>query len=240
MAKNLYKYYVTNLRSLEIAVKSTAFSTRRAISENNINSIQSFVRLYAFLVGAWAETRLGKLLLEQSGFSSMDRKTILEESTQLDQWFKTVELAFRKHFRVPHAKLEPPNISHTFSHRYSTLIQTIDVQLRPIISVRNRLAHGQWIYPLNSDASDVEQEKYTLINKENLLSLQFKYSIVKTLAEIIHDLVVSPPTFDRDFDQRFGLMANTINNLKTRSYDKYKDSLIAKHKRGIALRKSKS
>ena len=96
MAKNLYKYYVTNLRSLEIAVKSTALSTRRAISENNINSIQSFVRLYAFLVGAWAETRLGKLLLEQSGFSSMDRKTILEESTQLDQWFKTVELAFRK------------------------------------------------------------------------------------------------------------------------------------------------
>ena len=112
--------------------------------------------------------------------------------------------------------------------------------MRPIISVRNRLAHGQWIYPLNSDASDVEQEKYTLINKENLLSLQFKYSIVKTLAEIIHDLVVSPPTFDRDFDQRFGLMANTINNLKTRIYNKYKDSLIAKHKRGIALRKSKS
>ena len=240
MVKNLYTYYVANLRSLEIAIQSTALSARRAISEDNSKSVQSFIRLYAFLVGAWAETRLGKLLLEKSGFSSTDRKLILGESTQLDQWFRTVEMAFRKHFHVPRAELKPPNISHTHSLRYSTLIEIINVQLRPIISIRNKLAHGQWIYPLNSDASNVEHEKYTLINKENLLSLQFKYSVVRTIAEIINDLVVSPPTFDRDFDNRFVLMANTLNNLKNRSYDKYKVSMIAKYKRGIVKRKSKS
>jgi len=240
MTQKLYKYHVTNLQSLEIAIKSTALSARKAISEQNGNSIESFVRLYAFLLGAWAETRLGKLLLERAGFSSSERRKVLEERRQLDQWNKAVDIAFRKHFRIPRAKLEPPNIPHTESHRYLSLKETIDIHLKPVISVRNKLAHGQWIYPLNCDASNVEQEKYNLINKENLLSLQFKYSIVKTLADIIHDLVVSPPTFDRDFDQRFNRLMNTVNNLNHRSYDEYTESLIKKHMRGIEKRKNKS
>jgi len=240
MTQKLYKYYVENLKSLEIAIKSTALSTRKSISEQNNNSIRSFVRLYAFLIGAWAETRLGKLLLERTGFSKNERKEVLREHTQLDQWNKVVEMAFRKHFRVPRAKLEPPNIPHTVSRRYLSLKETIEVHLSPVILVRNKLAHGQWIYPLNSDASNVEQGKYILINKENLLSLQFKSRIVKTLADIIHDLVVSPPTFDRDFDQRFNLLVSTVNNLNNRSYDKYRESLIEKRSRGIKMRKNKT
>jgi len=240
MTQKLYKYYVKNLKSLEIAIKSTALSARKSISEQNKNSIQSFVRLYAFLLGAWAETRLGKLLLERTGFTEDERRDVLKEHTQLDQWNKAVEMAFRKHFQVPRAELEPPNISHTANHRYLSLKETIKVHLSPVILVRNKLAHGQWIYPLNIDASNMEHEKYILINKENLLSLQFKYSIVKTLADIIHDLVVSPPTFDRDFDQRYNLLVSTINNLNNRSYDKYRESLIENRSRGIIKRKNKA
>jgi len=175
MTQKLYKYYVENLKSLEIAIKSTALSARKSISEQNENSIQSFVRLYAFLLGAWAETRLGKLLLERTGFTKHERREVLREHTQLDQWNKAVDMAFRKYFRVPRAKLEPPNIPHTASHRYLSLKETIEVHLSPVILVRNKLAHGQWIYPLNSDASNVENEKYIPVSYTHLTSIQIQY-----------------------------------------------------------------
>ena len=82
----LYKYHVANLRSIEIAIKSTALSVRRAIAEENQQATDSSVRLYAFLLGAWAETRLNKLLFEPKGFQDAERQLILSLSTQLENW----------------------------------------------------------------------------------------------------------------------------------------------------------
>ena len=53
----LYQFHVANLRSIQLALDNTALSLRRVIAEENTPAIESFTRLYAFLVGAWAETR---------------------------------------------------------------------------------------------------------------------------------------------------------------------------------------
>lgn len=233
----LYRFHVYNLRSIEVAIKNTALSARKAIAEQNSHAIESFVRLFSFLIGAWAETRLLKLLFEKNGIEVEDRNTILSQPTQLERWQKSVEIAFRKKYGVPAATLSETTLPHTAYSRYTSLVDILNTDLRPIIEIRNKLAHGQWVYPLNSEGNDVEEEKYNNIRQENLLALQFKQKLITNLACIIHDLIVSLPTFERDFDSHYKQITATKINLQKRSYEKYSEGLIAKRQRGIEERR---
>jgi hypothetical protein len=234
----LYKFHVANLRSLQLALENTVLSARKAISEEQKEGIQSFTRLYAFLVGAWTETRLQKLINENAAFTVPHKEIISGQRTQLDQWLKSIELSFRKHYNLPNAEISEQNVPHTAFHRYESVVDIINCDLRPVIEVRNKLAHGQWVYPLNSDSTDVEQDKFTLINHENILSLQFKFALISKVAEIVHDLAVSPPTFERDFDAHYKHIVEIRRNLKNRSYDQYRDQLIQKREKGIRKRRA--
>lgn len=232
----LYRFHVANIRSIEIALNHSSLAARRAIAEQNDPAIKSFVSLNAFLLGAWAENRLRKLLFENNGFSSAERTTILSQQAQIDQWLKLIELSFRKHHKVPHALLNDTSLPFTSNAQYVVLVDILDKDLRSVIEVRNKLAHGQWVYPLNNDGTDLEQGKYQLLNNENLPSLQYKKSLLTSLSDIIHDLVVSLPTFERDFNINYKRITNTRSNLTSRSYDKYAKQLIDKRKRGIKQR----
>lgn len=234
----IYGFHVANLRSIEIALKNTALSARKAISEENQPATDSFIRLYALLIGTWAETRLRKLLYERSGFTEGERNRVLTQISQLEQWQKLIEVAFRKHYGIPHAQLTSTSLPFTAHARYASLVNILDNNLRVVIEVRNKLAHGQWIYPLNNKGNDIETNKYALLNKENLQSLQLKKSLLSSLADIVHNLVVSLPTFERDFDSNYSRITNTENNLINRNYKKYVSMLIVKRQRGIKKRKA--
>ena len=240
-AEQIYEYHVANLRSIEIALKNTASSARKSISEENVKATESFVRLCSFLLGARAETRLKKLLYEKNGFNSNEREIILRESTQLQQWLKTIEIAYRRHYKISSSPLDKETLPFTAFARFSELNDIIEQDLRSIIEIRNKLAHGQWIYPFNNDGNDVIQDKFLKLKDENILHLQFKKKLISELSQLIHDLVISLVTFERDFDFHYKQIVNTRNNLRNRSYIKYKNTLIEKRKKGIKnRRKSKT
>lgn len=237
----IYKQHVANLRELEAALTNVARLARAAIAQKDPQrTLRTLLRLYAFLLGAWAECRLRKLLHEELGFSEPERQGILAHDTQLEQWQATVDQAFRKHFKVPKAELSARTLSVTPSARRDALHGVLGEELRIVIELRNKLAHGQWIYPFNSEGTAVEQEKYKLINKENLLSLEFKFAMLGYLADAIHDLVVSPKTFDRDFDRHFKKLLQVQTNLQRRNYAKYEMSLINSRQRARAARVTQS
>ncbi|HSP84813.1 MAG TPA: hypothetical protein VLN09_03580, partial [Psychrobacter sp.] len=76
-------------------------------------------------------------------------------------------------------------------------------------------------------------------NKENFQSLQFKLSLIKHLVNVIHDLVISETTFKRDFDSHFNKLLQVRTNLKTKSYQRYEESLILSREKARMLRKGK-
>lgn len=235
--KKLYRFHVKNIRSIEIALNNSALAARSAIAEQNAPAIKSFVSLNAFLLGAWAENRLRKLIYEDSGLTDLERNSVTVQSSQIDKWEKLIEVAFRKHYNVPAAALNETNLPFSAAARFKVLKEILDQDLRSVIEIRNKLAHGQWVYPLNSDENDIEQGKYQALNQENLPSLQYKKSLLTSLSDIIHDLVVSLTTFERDFDNNFKKITQTRNNLKNRDYQKYATNLVEKRKRGIEKRK---
>ena len=58
------------------------------------------------------------------------------------------------------------------------------------------------------------------------------------MALIINDLAVSPPTFERDFDQNYIIISQNKTNLHKRNYNNYKLNMVAKYQRGLQKRRS--
>lgn len=234
----VYLHHVENLRELERAIGQTARLAKAEIARGDPQqSLRSLLRLYSFLLGAWAECRLCKLLYEQFGFDNEEREQILDADTQLEQWQRTVDNAFRKHHKVPHAELTSRVLGVSHAARRDALHSVLSGELRIIVEIRNKLAHGQWVYPFNNAGTAVEPDKYKSINKENLQSLQFKYALLGHLSDAIHDLVVSPTTFQRDFDEHFKHLEQVRVNLRVKSYENYEKSLVASRQKYRAARK---
>lgn len=235
----IYKYHVANLRELELAISHTSRLARSTIaSKDPQNSLRSLLRLYSFLVGAWAETRLKKLLYEEGGFLNKEREQIETKASQLEKWQTTVDLAFRKHHKVKKAPLNAQNLGVAHAAKRGALQEVLSNELKIIIEIRNKLAHGQWIYPFNNEGTAVEEGKYQLINKENLQSLQLKFSLIGHLAEATHDLVVSPETFERDFEDHFRKLIQVRLNLKKKDYRKYEHFLKSSREKARQEKKS--
>ena len=234
----IYSQHVANLRELEHALTHTARLAREQIASGDPQrGLRSLLRLYSFLIGAWAECRLKKLLHEEFGFSEADRDKITSHSTQLDQWKAAVDFAFRKHHHISRAPLDETNLGVAHAARRAALLDVLDNELKILIEIRNKLAHGQWIYPFNSAGTEVEQSKYQAINNENLQSLQFKYALTGHLANAMHDLIVSPATFERDFEEHFRKLFQVRTNLVTKNYSRYEQSLVQKRQAARSARR---
>lgn len=234
--KKLYQFHVANLQEVARAMERVARSLRAAISQGDEITVSSFMRLYALLLGAWAECRLRKLVYEPQGFDDSERDAIRAESTQLKQWQKAVEVAFRRQYKIPKAPLSASVLPHSAYSRYTTLSDMLVNDLGSIIELRNKLAHGQWVYPLNNDGDDIAQEQMDALRVENLLSLQFKKTLLESLSAAIHDLVVSKPTFERDFDDHLRVIIETQRNLQKRDCKTWAECLRQKYQRGRARR----
>lgn len=230
-------HHVKNLRELERAITQVSRLAKVEIASGDPQrSLRSLLRLYSFLLGAWAECRLCKLLHEQFGFSEAERVNVLAAKTQLEQWQYTVDSAFRKHHGLPNAELTSRTLGVSHAARRDALHGVLSDELKLVIEIRNKLAHGQWIYPFNNTGTAVESDKFTLINNENLQSLQYKYSLLRHLADAVHDLVVTPPTFQRDFDNHFKHLEQVRVNLSIKSYSQYEQSLVSRRQNYRASR----
>ena len=234
---DLYRFHCENLRQVSLGMGRVERSTRRAIAQRDEPTVHALIRLYALLLGSWSECRLKKLLYEKGGFSDDERTTIRSIADQHGRWTRTVEIAFRKRFNVPNAAIIPPAIPFTAAARYAECQKLLHDDLRPVIELRNKFAHGQWAYLLNNDEEDVSTAQMASFKMENFMTLQFKRDLINHLASVINDLVISI-AFDRDFDAHYKFIADATVRLQTHDYSSYAARLQARHARGKSLRNS--
>jgi hypothetical protein len=232
---DLYKAHVLNLRSVDAGIAQTERQLRAAISRCDESATKTLLFVLLLLSGSWAECRLRKLLFEPNGFSAADRQSITSSRTQLDWWKSSVELGFRKRHNIKRANLVTA-LPVTPRLRYLALIEALENDLRPIIEMRNTLAHGQWARPLNSDCTDISGPMIVALNNENALSARFKLTILDKLSAVVHDLVAGNHAFERDFDRHFDLVENARRNLSNRSYDNWKAAMQRNYQSGLVKR----
>lgn len=222
-----YKAHALNLREIESAHTHLKRQLNHAVSSKNVVAEAAFLKVYVLLLGAWAEVRLLKVLHEPNGFADADVATIMSENSLLNKWKMAVYLGFCRRYGVNTAPTEL-NIGFDAFSKYDRIQSLLDGDLRPIIEIRNKLAHGQWARPFNNDLTEISQERMQQLNTENPLSCKFKKKIIECIANLINDLVVGGEAFERDFDVHYRLLLTTTIRLEKQNYGRWRDQQTSK------------
>lgn len=233
--EKLYKAHVENLRAVDTALERILRELNAALSRSDSVTSDALLKTAMLLLGAWAENRLRKMLFERNGFTAVERQQISSAPSQIETWKTALEFGFRKKHGIPFASLSQA-LPITPRSRYLALVSIIETDLRPIIEVRNKLAHGQWVRPLNSDNDDFSPVHIRQINGENAHSIKCKHRILDYMAQLIHDLVAGNVAFERDFDIHYTRMEHAKREISSRSYEKWLTLMREKHQRGRARR----
>ena len=228
--RSLYHYHSVNHSAVHRGLRHLALSIRSAIARGHVSTEHSLVKLYVLLMAAWAETRLLKLIHEKDAFTVRERALLLNESSQLPRWKATIKKAFQKHYKT--TRLNETTLGVANYARFARMQEILDNEFALIIELRNRLAHGQWVFLLNTSGDTVNECYMAAIGRENFVRLQYKKNVLFHMGAIIHNLVVSKPWFEEAFDTHYRAILDSMRNLETRSYSEYRQQLRTKLQRG--------
>lgn len=230
----LFSCYSENLSATKTSLDRTALLLRQAISKNDSKNEQSLTKMYALLLGIWAENRLAKTIYQKRVLTHEKRGKLLRKGTQIQKWEKIVNESFKKRYKVK--KLNEMSLGHTVFQQHSAIITLLKNDLEPVISLRNKLAHGQWINIFNSNPDEtkkrLQHDKMNSLSNDNIISLQGKRQILYHIASLIHTCLDRKPWFKRDFDYHYRVIQQTKINMQKHSFDDYKAKMQAKFKRG--------
>lgn len=165
------------------------------------------------LVAVKAEARLQKLLHTPGWLNDSQRAYILSAATRLAMWERLIEVGFRQRYRK--AKRNVPlldQLDHDAAARYKTLLEILEIDLREIIEIRNKLAHGQWSYGLTAEGA-ISTEITKRLRIANTLELRFQDSIAEDLANAVGDLLQPGRKFEDSFNGHFRKIKSSHEHL---------------------------
>jgi len=224
-----YDYNTANLRAVSDALDQVGRVGKEALRRSDQAAILTATRLYALLLAAATETALLKMLYEPP-VPSQVRDRVLQVGTQQGQWLEAIETGFRRSYKVGEPRsLE--NLDPTPRFRREVLRGAVSNDLRGVIEMRNALAHGQWSYAFNSGSTNVSQSMMKELRTENLHALEHKRAIVGALGSAVQDLLVSPATFERDFDVHVREVERRRSQLQASDFKGYVGYLKRRHER---------
>jgi|GEM_PF-1245402 len=230
-----YAAYVENLQSIEYSIKDTFNIAKNKISkkQQTTKHFNATIRLLILQLGIWSEARFFKLLNEyhprskQKLISVLELKLLALNKHKIEQWKTIIELAFRKHYQIYiGVELTANNLGDDKFSKYENLLNTVEKYLQSIIEVRNKLAHGLWIHQLKENGSIIQNQNLININNENIITLEKKYQILKYLTQIIHDLILSKATFERDFEKHYKEIQDRVKFIDKHSTQSYQKMIV--------------
>jgi hypothetical protein len=235
---SLYEVHSSNLRLITTALNGVERDLRYYVARSDDPRVAVYTRLLTHLVTAWAEVRVLKLAYEPGRFSPQEIASILQAETAKHRWLLSLEISVRKAYSVSSGRALAASLTFTPHARYLALVELIESELLPSIELRNRIAHGQWEFALSNDLRSVNGQLTQEMQKQNIVTLQLRRRIFESLGQLIHNLAVSPVTFERDFDAGYRTIEQQRNNLHHRDYAKYEQAMVAKYRRGLAKRRA--
>lgn len=236
----MVSYYVQhceNLTSIEKAIKTVQRTLREYIAKDEHMNIYAYTKLLSHLVNTWAEVRVLKLVYEVGAFSDAEKASVIGSKGPKGKWKKALDIAFCKAYGMSSiGQIERLTTPYTARTRYLALLAIIGGDLLESSELRNRIAHGQWKHAFNNDLSSLNTQLTGKLRQENIVKLQLRWKMFKSLAQIIHDLAVSKPTFERDFDNNFRRLEEQKRNFHNRDYNDYRERMKLKRQRGRLYR----
>ena len=206
-----------NLTAVLATLKQVERAHKRAIKEGDAPSERAMRKVHTLLLGVFAEAALRKILTDPTGFNERERHLIWGIRSQVDRWLAAVDFAARRHYKVlTHQSLDEVLLPQDLL-RIQEVNGLLKNDLEPVITDRNRLAHGQWVWQLTS-RSENKFAPQSAIYDYNYSALSARFKLLQSIGRLVNALSVSEPTFDRDFAALMSQIANARQELDGHGY----------------------
>jgi hypothetical protein len=195
-----FRKHTDNLRAVKAGVKQAERIHKDAIRRGDEAATEFAARMHQLMIGLLAEAELRQIVSDPSGFNDKERGLIREERSKELQWKRAVDLAVRRHYSVPfHLEITDGNTAAGVGAQYASIIDLLGNDLSVVIGDRNKLAHAQWKWYLNSKETSFVNG--TAPSPLNYLASRRSGQIIVLVGRLIHALFVSEPTFQRDYSR---------------------------------------
>jgi len=178
-------------------------SINRLVKERDMDSVSALTPAHALLISIKAEARLTQIIHLADGLRPSQRSNVLAERSAIARWLSLLDAGFRRAYRVNSSTDLGDGLPHDALAKRTTLRQLVDNELDHLISLRNKLAHGQWVYPLNTALTSIEDVSLARLRAENTLTLKFRDNLLVELGSIAMELISSGPGFEAGFERHF-------------------------------------
>lgn len=227
-----FRLHADNLAAVRAGLVQAERLHKNAIREGDGAAVSFLGRMHAINVGMMAEARLNKILWDPQGFNALERELLVAARSHFDRWMLTVDLAFRRHYRVPvHEKLGQ-SLDRAVAAQLQELRGTLEQDLKPVIEDRNKTAHGQWRWFLNEKNLQELREVRAAPKPLNYRAIQARSKAIEALGDIVHVLAVSEPTFQRDYDAALAQVRDWRTLMDGRDYEQFAAQLRDRARRG--------
>ena len=187
------------------------------------------------LLGVWCEARLHKLLYEKGAFEEHERQLVYNTKALDQRWKRALEIGLKKSAKIPLSNdITKTSVGFTKFHIYQEIQDWITEHLSQAITLRNKIAHAQWVWPFgnmqdtwhSSKSFNICSDSISTLKKENLLSTHLKVSLAKEIATTINNLAVDSELYKSDsFDDRYTVVASIAEKLNSVDYKAYKQQI---------------
>ena len=221
-----YKYAQQNLLLLNQQISMVRKSAQEAIGkhawqeENNYTihqleasqrEVLAATRLYTFLICSWLEARIYKIFYENSScaFTDSEIDSIMYGNRQRKRTMEEIwKLSFSAAVQKSYGFSSHPGVDYDYSSEFTTgslslsnyqTIRSLFSDVADAITVRNRLAHGQWDIQFNSSNTAVAH--YPLLTQyDNIQKLGLLKDNFDQIGEIISMYVTYKDKQNPNFD----------------------------------------
>lgn len=190
----IYKAQSRNVRYLKQVIQSFKRDINSDIRKNKSFQVETKTKLLALLYSAWSEAQFVQIAYTEKGFSGSEIKSLLNAKKNgiTKGWIEMISLAF--------AKVGDPNTDIELGNRLSKLLGLVASQITKPSSIRNKIAHGQWVEALNGSLNKVDSAMTGDLDSLDSVQIMRQIEIHNYLGKVIRDLVQSPTLgFGRDY-----------------------------------------
>lgn len=225
-ASHPFRKHSENLRAIKAGLTQAERAHKSAIRRVDEPATDFAARMHQLMIGLLAEAQLRTIMSDPSGFNSKEQRLLSRERNQLDRWLRSVEFALRRHYAVPlHLEIDDANTAAGISVQHQTIIDILRNDLAPIIEDRNKLAHAQWTWLLNNNETDFRGPAATPLN---YLGSKRRGDLIIQIANLVHALAVSEPTFQRDYAKIYREITTLQANINGNDYPDFVKELRTK------------
>ncbi len=206
----IFKAQSRNVRHLKQVIQSLKRDINNDLKNKKIFETETKTKLLALLYSAWSEAQFVQIAYTEKGFSASEIENLIKIKNKniTEGWESMINLAF--------TKIENPVEDDELKAKLKKLLDLVSSQIKKPSSIRNKIAHGQWIEALNSSLNKVNPSMTAELNSLDSAQIMRQIKIHVYLGKIIRDLVQSP---GKGFNRDFTLHINALENYATKTQD---------------------